>query len=148
RSTKGPSPMYRYALAGVFALLYPGVEAVAAPRLALTSPVGGESWSAGSLHWITWQTEGLSADASVLASFSTDEGKTWTEAGKAPVSAGRLLWKVPDAPSRTARVRVSISGGPSVQNSAAFSVTASQEVQTYRWTPVTNKAPFAPRDGA
>src|SRR5262249_36822920 len=68
--------------------------------------------------------------------------------GKAPVSAGRLLWKVPDAPSRTARVRVSISGGPSVQNSAAFSVTASQEVQTYRWTPVTNKAPFAPRDGA
>src|SRR4051794_24078228 len=113
--------MSRYALAGVFALLPPGAFAREAPRLALTSPAGGESWSAGSLHWITWRAEGLPPGASVLASFSADEGKTWAEAGKEPAAAGRLLWKVPDRPSRAARVRLAVTGGPAAQTSPAFS---------------------------
>src|SRR4051812_25637222 len=112
RSTKGTSPMHRYALAAAMALLHTGAFAGGAPRLALTSPAGGESWSAGSLHWITWRSEGVAAGASVLASFSADDGKTWAEAGKAAAGGGRLLWKVPGPPSRTARIRLSVTGGP------------------------------------
>src|SRR5205823_2088873 len=82
-------------------------------RLILTSPAGGESWSAGSLHHITWKADRLPATTSLRAAYSTDGGRTWAPAGKAPAGAGKLLWKVPEALSRGCKIRLSVPEGPS-----------------------------------
>ncbi len=126
---------------------WPVVGSAAEPtRLTLTSPSGGETWAAGSLHTLTWKAEGPLGTAEVRAEASTDGGKSWATAGTAPAAVGSLLWRVPDTPSRACVLRLSI-GAYTVQGKP-LSLVPSQEVEGYRWTQVTDRAAFAPRDGA
>ncbi len=104
----------------------------------ITSPTGGESWAAGSAHYVTWTGAGTAAEISY-----TIDGRAWVHIASA--TAGRILWKVPNTLTRTAQVRVS-SGGVSTV-SRTFSIVTSQESK-YRWTNRTMNARFAPRDGA
>jgi hypothetical protein len=122
------------------------VSGQAAPALTLTSPAGGESWAAGSTHVVSW-TNGSPTKAILNIAYSTDGGRSWTDAGKAPATIGKFLWKVPDKLTKQAFLRLTLPGAPSVQNRTAFAITPSQE-RNYRWTEVTKKATFAPRDGA
>jgi hypothetical protein len=114
--------------------------------LSLTSPLGGETWAAGSLHAITWKATGQS-DAVVQAEASTDSGKTWAAVGQAPAGAGSVLWKVPDTLTDRCLVRLS-APETATARSRSLSIIASQEVKGYRWTQVATRAAFAPRDGA
>ena len=135
---------------GVLFLLTVGTLAGYRPdpaKLTLTSPNGGETWAAGSLHQITWKAEGLATTAEIRAEVSTDGGKTWTPAGKSIAGTGSLLWKIPDTLTRDCIVRLMTSAGEAAR-SKSLALVASQEVKDYRWTQVANKAEFAPRDGA
>ncbi|HZP80970.1 MAG TPA: hypothetical protein VFB21_04975, partial [Chthonomonadaceae bacterium] len=113
----------------------------------ITSPSGGETWSAGSLHHVTWKSKGIPANTPLTIACSTDGGKSWVEVGKATLGAESFLWKVPATLSRDCLLRLSGPGGVMASCRAPFSIIASQEGK-YRWVNVTKKAAFAPRDGA
>lgn len=88
------------------------------PELALSSPVGGEAWTAGTQQAVTWTSRGLQT---VAIEYSTD-GTNWTMVDPAaPASQGTYLWTVPETPSENAYIRVS-GFGISVQNSEPFSI--------------------------
>jgi hypothetical protein len=138
-----------WGLAFLLALLT-GLPAQAKQQASLTllSPAGGETWSAGSLHLVTWKGERLPPGATVEVDWSADGGKTFVGAGKAPATVSRFLWKVPEKVSRDAVIRLRVASGPTARNAAPFAITPSREVKGYRWVNVTHKAAFAPRDGA
>src|SRR5436305_1429646 len=71
-------------------------DAPAQAPVALTSPAGGETWSAGSQHYLTWKGDKLPAGATLKAVSSTDGGKTWAVIAEAAPNSGKYLWKVPD----------------------------------------------------
>ncbi|MDP2983870.1 MAG: T9SS type A sorting domain-containing protein, partial [Candidatus Latescibacter sp.] len=75
-----------------------------AVSLKLTSPVGGESWIAGSSHAITWEQKNLAA---LGIFYSIDSGNNWIEI-KSGVSAadGSYTWIVPDVSSTTCHVGI------------------------------------------
>src|SRR5262249_35602307 len=106
----------------------------------------GETWCAGSQHFVTWKADGLPARTMLKLAVSTDGGKQWSTFAESAPNSGRYLWKAPDTVSDACKVR--LTAGNQQADSGAFAVAASQEVKDYRWTNVTMKAAFAPRDGA
>jgi hypothetical protein len=128
----------------------PAVRCLAAPEAAprLTSPKGGETWSVGSQHVITWETGPPAADRTVAIAYTTDGAKTWHEIAAAAPDRGRFLWKVAAPVSADCRVRVAVRPEAAVQSATPFAIARSQEVPDYEWVRVTGKAAFAPRDGA
>jgi len=129
---------------GVWAVVASGAVGPGTAADPPTSPAGGEKWAAGSSHWITWPVGSRPRDERIRLEFSADGGRTWSAVAAVP-NTGRYLWTVPDAPTRDGRVRLTAGGDTAA--SAAFVVVPSQ-ARTYRWTNVTRKAAFAPRDGA
>jgi hypothetical protein len=117
----------------------------AAEGTEITSPRGGEKWSAGSLHHITWA--GASPTAQAKIELSLDGGASWSPIAAAAPHSGRYLWRVPRGPSDRCLVRLTVDGSAAVSR-AAFAIGPSQEVNGYEWTLVTRKAEFAPRDGS
>src|SRR5439155_559663 len=114
--------------------------------LEITSPAA-EVWCADSLHHVTWKYAGPPA-AIVQLAYSTDAGKSWTDLGKAQAGSGKFLWKVPAQPSKKCQLRITAAGGEVAHSKGPFYIIASQEVKDYRWIKITDKAGFAPRDGA
>ena len=79
------------------------------PRtLTLTSPNGGEAWSAGTLHAVTWTSpmETGPDPGTVTLEFSTDSGNSWTTLATGEPDDGTYLWLVPDSQGGGRRVRV------------------------------------------
>src|SRR4051812_25550505 len=99
--------MTRPLLSAVFVLSFAALAGAIPepPTLTLTSPAGGETWAAGSLHAITWKAGGQ-PDPLVHVETSTDGGKAWTAVGKVAGSTGSLLWKVPAATTDNCLVRL------------------------------------------
>jgi hypothetical protein len=68
------------------------------PFITVTSPNGGETWTVGSTHDITWNSNGLPANAHVSIGINGD-GQTSTLAGgyitQALASAGKYSWTIP-----------------------------------------------------
>lgn len=125
------------------------VAADAGAALRVTSPQGGETWSAGSQHHITWEADQSDGAATMGIAYTTDGGERWTEIVRDAPSSGRFLWTVPDDLSGTCRIRmIQRPSGHSARSAAEFSIVRSQAVSDYRWVNVTRKAAFAPRDGA
>jgi hypothetical protein len=90
--------------------------------VAVTSPNGGEQWTTGSTHNVTWTSSGLS---NVDLQYSLDNGATWTLiAANVSASAGSYAWTLPASASSAARMRVSdsLDGNPSDTSDAAFSL--------------------------
>jgi outer membrane protein assembly factor BamB len=90
---KSPSPAVRITVTSPFAVI---------------SPNGGESWNAGSIHAITWTTEG--SIANVKIEYSTDGGSNWASIISSTPNSGSYSWTVPDVSSTTCSVRVSDVG--------------------------------------
>jgi hypothetical protein len=114
-------------------------------KVILTSPVGREEWAAGSQHRITWNLMGLAREGFTTVKVSTDAGKTWETLGK--VTGNSLLWKLPEKLAISCFMML-INDRAGTTISKLFTIDTSQEVKDYRWTLVTKKADFAPRDGA
>ena len=75
--------------------------------LAITSPVGGERWKAGSMQYITWERKGI-VMGSFLLEYSTDNGATWIRINKAPIAGvTRYPWIIPDVNSTNCMIRIS-----------------------------------------
>lgn len=76
--------------------------------LAVTSPNGGETWTAGTVHAIAWSvTEEAGPDpGTVSLEYSTDSGATWLPVASDEPNDGSYTWTVPDSPGTRARVRV------------------------------------------
>lgn len=73
--------------------------------LNLTSPNGGEAWTAGSSHFITWLSTG--ALTAVKLEYSLDDGGSWTTIVGSTSNDGSHNWLLPSTLSNTARVRIS-----------------------------------------
>lgn len=101
--------------------MIPGDEVIGA--VTVTSPNGGESWTAGSAQSITW----TSSNVTNVRIESTIDGSTWsTVVASTPAAVGSQAWMVPATPTTTARVRVSDAADPTVNDAsdANFTIVA------------------------
>jgi hypothetical protein len=83
----------------------------------VTSPDGGETLTSGTIHTITWQTNGtIRPVASVKLSYSTNGGSTWKAIKTLTGNPGSYNWTVPNVTSSTCKVKVVLkdSGGVTV----------------------------------
>jgi hypothetical protein len=82
------------------------------PSVALTAPVGGENWGAGTTKSITWTATDNVVISSVDLAWSSDGGATFpnTIATGVP-NSGSYSWSVPVQLTSTARVRVRATDG-------------------------------------
>ena len=76
----------------------------------LTSPAGGETWLVGSRHNITWNASGGNGNRTVTVEYSTLnlEGP-WETAEENGADDSMFVWTVPDLPSPTCYVRVTVT---------------------------------------
>jgi hypothetical protein len=93
--------------------------------ITLTSPNGGESWSAGSNQSVSWGTTGTLDNVKV--EWSRDNGTTWNTVVASTPNTGSYAWTVPDSGSTMSLVRVSDAdnGLPSDVSDAVFTVVGS-----------------------
>jgi subtilisin family serine protease len=97
-----PNPTWGYGKLDIY-----GTFDHAGPTVALTSPNGGESWAAGSIHNITWSASDFSGVTSVDLLLSTDGGGIYaTTIAAAIPNTGSYAWTLPAGTTATARVRV------------------------------------------
>ncbi len=104
---------------------------VTAPTVSVTSPVGGETWKAGSSHAITWTASDNVGVTAVDLAYSTDGGATYPNTIATGLSnTGTYAWTVPNAPSATVRVRA--TARDAAGNSGAGASAANFTID--RWT--------------
>ncbi len=72
------------------------------PTVALTSPVGGETWAPSSSHNITWTSANIT---NVKLKYSSDNGSSWSDIiASTAASAGTYSWTVPSTATTQAKV--------------------------------------------
>ena len=77
------------------------------PSVALSTPDGGETWKAGSVHAIRWTATDDVGVAAVDLAYSTDGGATFPNViARGLANSGSCSWTVPNAVSSGVRVRV------------------------------------------
>ena len=77
------------------------------PTVTVTSPTGGESWAAGTIHNITWNAADNVAVNTVDLALSTDGGATFPTSIASNLSnRGAFAWTLPVVITNQARVRV------------------------------------------
>jgi parallel beta-helix repeat protein len=69
-----------------------GADEFDTKMIVVTKPKGGEVWTSGSTHEITWDSNGITG--TVKLSYSTNNGATWTKIASAP-DTGTFLWHLP-----------------------------------------------------
>jgi len=74
-------------------------------QVTLTSPNGGEVWTQGSVHNITWSTTNPS-NGNVSIKYSYDNDSTYTTIANAPIVLGSYSWTVPATPSTKCFVQI------------------------------------------
>ncbi len=105
-----------------------GAPDVTPPSVTVTSPVGGESWAAASIHNITWTATDNVIVANVSLALSTDGGATFpTAIATGIANSGTFAWTVPVNLTSTARIRVrALDGSNNVGSDSShtnFSIT-------------------------
>jgi hypothetical protein len=90
--------------------------------LTLSSPNGGESWEVGSVHAITWSSQG--SIANVKLEYSTNNGASWTTIVASTSNDGNYSWTIPNAASSQCLARISDAsdGDPSDMSNNVFSI--------------------------
>lgn len=94
------------------------------PYLAILTPNGGEKWSVGSVHNITWDKGGSSL---VNLSYSVNGGKYWqTFANNIAASPSVYPWTIPNEPSDICLVKITEASNPNSmdQSNSVFSIIA------------------------
>jgi hypothetical protein len=76
------------------------------PSVGVTAPNGGEDWTVGTVHNITWSQTGNAVRDSIY--YSTDAGSNWSDVAYYDVPPVPLqhAWTVPGTPTTEARVKV------------------------------------------
>jgi photosystem II stability/assembly factor-like uncharacterized protein len=93
--------------------------------LTLTSPNGGESWNAGSVHAVTWNS---SAVGLVRIEYRANPGDAWHPVTDVEGYVGTYDWTLPALATNTAEVRVSDAwdGSPIDGSNAVFAIVSPQ----------------------
>ncbi|WP_082207342.1 polysaccharide deacetylase family protein [Corallococcus macrosporus] len=102
-----------------------GLEATTAPaaRLVLDAPAGGEEFVAGQDVEVRWSTFGPVPALDVA--YSTEASADWVPVATALENTGTLTWRVPDAPSQEAVLRIASTVDGTVEAmSAPFRILA------------------------
>ncbi len=90
------------------------------PTIRVTSPNGGEVWTSGDMHDVTWTSTGSIANVNIDASI--DSGSSWFSIVSGTANDGSYTC-FPDTPSTTCLVRVSdTDGDPSDTSDAVFTI--------------------------
>jgi hypothetical protein len=117
--------LYGYALdAGEIAILADRI----APDVSLTSPTGGEVWTAGTSENITWVATDNTGVTEVDLAYSNDGGSSWIPIVTGLANSGSYSWTVPEDPTVTARVRATARDGAT--NVASDSSAADFEIES------------------
>jgi photosystem II stability/assembly factor-like uncharacterized protein len=105
------------------------VPAPAAQSVALSSPDGGESWAAGSVHNVTWTAVNLPLVAIEWRANPTDP---WIPVAQVEGAAGSHAWTVPAVPTSQAAVRVrdAADSDPADQSAGVFTILSPRIVVT------------------
>ena len=88
------------------------------PTIAVTSPIGGESWQVGTNQFITWNNTGAITNVSI--DYSTDSGSSWDSIVSSTPNTGSYNWTIPDTPSAQCLVRITDTAGLASDVSDAF----------------------------
>jgi len=90
--------------------------------IAVTSPNGGENWTIGSEHDITWTSVNFTGNVKI--EYSTNGGTDWTPIVSSTEDDGTHPWTIPDDPSTDCLVKVSdaADGDPSDVSDAPFTI--------------------------
>jgi hypothetical protein len=84
------------------------VADVVPPTVLVTSPAGGESWTAGSTHDVTWSASDNVGVDSVNVDYSLGgAGGPWLPVAHGQANSGSLPWTLPAVATDSALVRVS-----------------------------------------
>ena len=90
--------------------------------ITLLSPVGGESWEAGSNQQIKWFSIGVD---SLIIQYTPNNGITWSNVGKVVKNTGIFFWEpVPNTPSTLAKIRLldADDSSPVVESPKVFEI--------------------------
>ncbi len=105
------------------------------PVITVDAPNGGQRWVASDTNRIVWHSKYIPSAFTVDVDYSTDDGATWMTVAdnlsspNEPASNG-YDWIVPNTPSTTALVRVTISGSPMGDTSdAVFTIVEEPSVK-------------------
>ncbi len=87
-------------------------------------PNGGETWYAGTTHYITWHTSNFNDPVKI--EYSTDNGSSYTTIISSTANDGSHTWTVPSKISSQCLVRISdaADGSPSDVSDAVFTISA------------------------
>lgn len=78
-------------------------------NVTITSPTGGERWLASSTQSVTWKTtKNIGSSSSIQLEYSTDNGRNWLNITTAKVGVSSHVWEIPDTPSSSCLVRVTV----------------------------------------
>lgn len=103
-----------------------------APVVAVTAANGGEEWSAGTSHDITWTASDNVDVTSITIEYSTDNGTNWLPVASGEANDGTYAWLVPAPATTEALVRVTAldaAGNPgSDASDAVFTISPSVDV--------------------
>ncbi|MDR3609277.1 MAG: hypothetical protein P4L27_01780 [Ignavibacteriaceae bacterium] len=90
--------------------------------LALNSPIGGESWTNGSVHNITWASTGVN---NVKLEYSTDNGTSWNNIiASITAATGSFAWTLPTLSNDLVKIKATDLANSSLtgQSTNYFSV--------------------------
>jgi hypothetical protein len=91
------------------------------PAITVTAPNGGENWTVGSTHNITWTSTGLSGY--VRIEYSINNGSSFNTLIVSTPDIGSYPWTIPNLPSINCLVRVcDIDGNPADQSNSVFTI--------------------------
>lgn len=91
------------------------------PTITVTSPNGGESWTAGSKNNIKWTSSGNVGK--VRIHFSKNNGSSWSTIVSSTPNDGSYNWTLPNINSNKCLVRVrETDGSPSDRSNSVFSI--------------------------
>jgi len=92
--------------------------------ISVTSPNGGESWSVGSTHTITWSSTGTVGNVKI--EYTANNGSSWSTVVSSTANDGAYTWKIPNTPSNLCKVRIkeASDGSPSDTSNSVFSITS------------------------
>jgi hypothetical protein len=76
------------------------------PVVAVIAPNGGETWTPGTIHDITWTATDNVAVTAIDLAYSVDDGANWIDIATGEVNDGSYAWTVPNTPTLQARVEV------------------------------------------
>jgi hypothetical protein len=95
-------------------------EILEARSIAVLTPAGGDMLVRGSTTAISWSAPRI---GSVTIQYSPNGGAVWTTvASNVDAQQGSLIWRVPDAKTEQARIRIIEVGGSIIGESGLFSI--------------------------